>query len=738
MNNEAPKYNPPALLGRRDLANSYDVAFAPAGLRDEEELSLDFAALMEVWLRRWRPALVVGLIAAVVVAVVGLRQKPVYTATALVVIEPHAQQIVPLGPNQAQQQQPDQDTSSVDTEVLMASSQALAERLVQRDNLAKDPEFAGAPSAKHGPPTLAEIADGVRSHLQVRRVGLTATIQFQFKSHSPEKAARLANDAADEFINWGLDSRTQQNQHSADFINAHLNSLQAEAQAAETAVEQYKIAHGLMSAAGQTIAEQQVGTLGEQIAQAEADVAEKRARLNAANEQESRGGSGQDIGAALNSTTVGSLRTQQAEASRRLAELKSHYGPLYPDVQKAESQLADINSKIQDEANRIHSSLRAELNAAEQRLSSLRSSQYSAQGSLAANGRAEVGLIELERKAEASRQLYDAFLNQSKVTSVQGAEQPDARLYDRATAPELPTSPNPKILFLLATLAGLVAAAGTIATLELFDTSLRTSDDVQKRFGLPVVGVIPTPLSTDLKNRSLARLPPFEYLVKRPFSVFAESFRNLRAGLLVPTASGRRCRVVAVASSLPSEGKSTIAFCLMRTIALSGVPTVLVDCDVRQRGASNYGAARGGAGLVEVLEGSSRLADALVYDAESGGYLLPVISRPKDQVDLFSSEAMDRLMEELQERFQVVIIDTPAALAVADARIVAARADAVLFVAQWAKTPAKAVELGLELFSSVGANIAGVILSRVDLKRQARQSYGGASYYGHYAKYYES
>jgi len=696
-------------------------------------------ALVQMWMRRWRPAVALGLIAAAATAMAGLHARPIYSASAMVVVDQGEHDIVPMSVK-TEETYTEPGVSAVDTKVLLASSLALAERVVQRENLVHDPEFNGTADVPGAPPpTLVKVAESLKNSLQIRRVGLTSTIQMTARSHDPVKAARLANAVADEFINWEFDSKIDLNSRSNQFINEHLAALQRDAQNAESAVEQYKIAHNLLSSAGETLAEQQVGNLGEQIASAQADLAEKEARLAAANAQNSRGGDGQDVTAALNSVTVTSLRSQQAEASRTLAELKAHYGPRYPDVQKAESQLADINAKIQDEANRIHSSLQSDVQAAAQRLRSLRESQNESQGNLASNTRAEAGLAQLQQRAQASEQLYEAFLNRSKETSVQGAQQPDAQVFDKASVPGAPTFPNPRIIFVVATLAAIFVSAVTIAVLELLDSSLRTSDEVVKRLGLPVLGVVPTPESAERRFTAIARLSPEQYLLKKPFSVFAEAFRTIRTSVVLPDPAGRKNHVIAIASALPQEGKSTSAFCLMRTLALAGTTVVLVDGDLRRRGASSFVKAVDGHGLVEVLEGRSDVASALVYDLESSGWVLPVTGSREGQTDLFSSPKMDDLIAELRSRFDIVLIDTPATLAVADARVLAAKADAVYIVTKWAKTPSKATAVAIEALVSAGANVIGVVLNCVDLRRQVRHSYGDASgYYRQYAQYYQN
>ncbi len=733
-------YNPPTVLSH---GSSSAVRLAPgyrAALSEppSEELSIDIRQMTQIILRRWRTAFAVGIVAGLCVVLYSLSLHPVYSATSMIVIEPKRQQLIRL-PSDQDGGAP-ADSTIVDTKVTMATSLALAARVVTRENLQYDPEFGGSRQIAEDPNAqLERVAQSVSHHMTVRRVGLTWAIQFTFRSTDAKKAARIANAYAEEFIAWGVASKDSENEKVSQFINDHLNSLRQAAETAENAVQQYKIAHNLMGAEGRTMAEQEVGSLSVQIASAQAELAEKEARLRAADEQTRSSGSNQENGATLGSATVSQLRTQQAEASRHLAELKTRYGPRYPEVQKAEGDLADINSKIQDEANRIHSSLNADVSAAAQRLRSLRGSEDIAQGSLASNGRAEAGLIELERRADASRQLYDAFLSRSKETSVQGAEQPDATVYGHATTPTAPSSPNAKLIFILAFAVALSVAALTIVVLEFADTSIRNSEDVEKKFGLPLVGVLPVPASTGAPSRVASTMSPETYLVEKPFSLFSEAFRTLRAFIITPNQYGAPNKVVAIASSLPKEGKSTSAFSLMRSMAMSGTSVVLLDCDLRQRGVTSFVTSQNPVGIVEVLEGKATLVDALVYDQPSGGWVLPVIETQGHLIDLFSSPAMDVMLDELKQRFAVVLIDTPATLAVADARILCAKADAVLFLVHWAKTPAKAIAYGLEALTSAGANIIGLVLTRVDLKRQNRASYDGmGSYYGRQKGYYHN
>ena len=241
---------------------------------------------------------------------------------------------------------------------------------------------------------------------------------------------------------------------------------------------------------------------------------------------------------------------------------------------------------------------------------------------------------------------------------------------------------------------------------------------------------------------SVARLPhrrypagPADHLVENPFTAFAESFRNLRAFLMLSGRTPGPSKIVAITSAVPREGKSMTSLCLARTLALTGSKVVLVDCDLRRRGVTKL---IGGSdvGIVEVVEDKYPLQQALIRDAKSNAWILPASGRDIPH-DLFGKSETDAVMRMLAETFDYVILDTPPLLGVADARILAAKADRVLYVVHWNKTPVSAAQSAVEILQSCGAKLSGAILSKVNIKKQARYGYGDASdYFNYYRHYY--
>jgi Mrp family chromosome partitioning ATPase len=165
---------------------------------------------------------------------------------------------------------------------------------------------------------------------------------------------------------------------------------------------------------------------------------------------------------------------------------------------------------------------------------------------------------------------------------------------------------------------------------------------------------------------------------------------------------------------------------------------VIVDCDLRRRKVTALLAGGAdGKGLLEVLRGEATLDEVLILDEPSGAYLLPLSRGASTAFDLFAAPEMEQLLEDLAARFELVVLDTAPALAVAETRVLAARADAVIVLARWRRTPYKAVDAALKVLENAGAKVAGVALTQVDMRKQSRYGYGDPGfYYAEYKSYY--
>lgn len=648
------------------------------------------------------------------------------------------------------------DTATVDTETKILKSRKVAERVVDTLRLTEDPDFVPPPkkpgpidwlkglfSQPKPPPSAAAVAAANRQiavgalerSVDVQRAGLTYIIDISARSEDADKAARIANAYAEAYLTQQLEAKYDAIQRVNEWLSTRLTALREEVRTKERAVEAARSEGGLLSAEGSTLTEQSLVDTNAQLVEARATLAEREARLRAA-ESGASGGRADAVEEALQSPVIANLRQQQAELARQKAELSAKYDWKHPEIRRITDEIADIDSRVEQEVNRVLAGLRNQVEVARQRVASIEASLDGQRGRLVDNNVAAVQLRELDRDAEASRVLYESFLNRAKQVAEQvGIEQADATIVSRASPPLWPSLPNTTLMYALGVVLGALLGTGAVVLMELLETSLRTPDDVQARLKTTCLGRLPR---LDKKTRTIDGdlISPENFVVKRPLSPFGEALRGLRASAFFSNPE-RPIKVLAVTSAVPGEGKTTTATGLARISALAGSKTVLVDCDLRRRSATHVLGLHVEQGLAEVLLRSAELNDVIQTDPASGMDVVPLAQAEFTPRDLLGTQAMAEMLDQLRARYEVVILDTAPVLPLSDTRVLSPFADGVLVVARWGKTPSAVVGETLELLRGHGARVLGVALDGVDRGVFGKLVYDRPEYYADlYNTYY--
>lgn len=684
------------------------------------------------------------------VAVYTFKATPVYTASASVIIDSREKNVVDLGsvlsglPPEA---------IVVDTEVEIIRSRSLAEKVVRDLNLAEMPEFnpllqepgmidqakgfvknlVSRPSDNGSGMSERDEMDMVVSMLlgktSARRIGTTYGIQIYANSHDPVLAAEIANKIVDQYLVEQLDAKFDATRRANLWLEERLAELKDEVTDAEGLVENYRNESGLITAGDTTLSEQQISDLNAQLVDQRAELAEAEARLQSVRNLLSRGLSADVSGEALNSPVISDLRRQQAEIIRERADLLNRYGPRHPDVERINTEAANIQEQIKDELGRIVANLEGEAAIVRQRVNSLESSLGQARSTLAQNNRASVRLRELERNAEASRSIYEAFLARFKQTNEQeGLAEPDARVLSRASVPQAASFPKTTLNLALGLIAGLFVGTGAVIASEAFASQISSGEEIEERFKVPFLGNIPKMSS---KQKGGVR----DYLLDNPTSAYAESFRNLRASIMFADLDST-IQTVAITSSQPDEGKTTVTQSLGLMSALSGTKTLIVDGDFRRNRLSDISIDKSPeSGFLECLFGESTVEESVMIDDKTGLHVLPLTPDRHTPRDVFGSRAFDELLAQLKQKYDFIIIDTGPLLLLAESRVVASKVDQVVVVSRWLKTSRAALKQTLNILKEFRANISGVILNQVDTSKYHSLGYGHSGYKA-YTKYY--
>ena len=588
--------------------------------------------------------------------------------------------------------------------------------------------IAPEPPAEVPPAELAEIqaAEALLQRLDVQVVRNSRVLQIRFTSQDPQLSAAVANLAAELYIADQLDAKFDAVRRANDWLDGRIAQLRQEVNRNEAQIAELRMQSGLTRGVNAGLQTEQISRLTADLAEARNTLAGAEARLGAA-----RGiGAGNADLTALGSANLVAQRVARDEARRELDRLSATLGPGHPDVRAAAGRLAAADRAVGGETARVTQALDAEARTARARVGSLEASLRDQEERLNRTQGAEIRVNALERETEAARSLLRAVLERSQTTVTQTAiEKPDGRILSPATVPGQPSFPKPLLFVVAAAALGGLSGLMLVWLLEQSDSTLRSGDDVRSALGVPCLALVPT-----LRRGILGRHRVEDYVARKPLSPFAEAMRTLRAALWLGSDPPK---VVLVTAARPGEGKTTTALSLARSAAMNGERVLLIDCDIRQPAIGRLLRTEGAPGITDLLLGQAGYEQILRRDHLTALDWIPAGAAEIHSLGLFMSEAMAGLLERVRREYDLVVLDAPPALAMADARVVARLADATLLCVKWRDTPRSVVRNSLALLEDAKARIVGAALTQVDAKTHRRSGYADSEvYHPRYSGYF--
>ena len=576
------------------------------------------------------------------------------------------------------------------------------------------------------------LINNLLANLSVAAQGRSTAIAVTFESEVPQGAALVANTFAAAYVEDQVTVKSEATQNASQWLAARLGELSAQTQAAERTVELYKAEKNLTdtsqpgTAPGTTILQQQLSALNLQLINAQSDLAQQEAKFSQVTAMKESGRSA-DVSQVVSSPLISQLRQQEIEMLRQEAELSTKYGPLHPRILDLQSQKSNLTSKIDDEVRRVVETVQNDVIIARARVRSLQDSLTDLTNRSQGENLARVKLSELSSSAASNRSVFEAFLSRFKeIEGSDALQAPDSRVISQATVPVQPSFPNKKVFLGAAVPGGLVLGLLLAMVLDSLGKGFRTQDQVERYLSLPVLAALP-----EVSGSSRTRRRAADRVINKPMSSFAEAVRGLQLGLVL---SDKPPKVVVVTSSVPSEGKTTVAISLARLAARNLQRVILVDADLRQPSvAKAMNISRTEYGMADALSGIP-LEDCLVKDPLSDALILPA-RRLGNPSDVLASGKLAGLIERLSASCDLLVIDSSPLLATNDARILAQFADAVLFVVRWERTSRDAALHALRSLTDAMAPVAGVVFSRADWEQFHYYNYGQKKY-RELARYY--
>jgi capsular exopolysaccharide synthesis family protein len=699
-----------------------------------------------------------ALIGTTIAWLVANQLTPVYQASADMVVEPQARDVIRSTPDT---QQP-LDYRMVETEAAKLKAERLARQSAITLELAKHPLYnpdlappeqsrlraifqpvlqilrladppskpqisgeeierrlaAMSPQAREK--LTNQIADAWLLGLTVQTTPSSLVLTVRYRSPDPQLAAASVNQAIRSYIDEQKKEKAEGPLELVKFLSARIDDVRAKVVEAERNLAKFRADNAMYdttdaSTLAKTVADVRTQWLAAENVATQKEVAVKQG---------------------VSSESAGSLLLAElAAAEKEFQAIASYAAPGHPKYIEARNRVGAVQARLAQERRRSGANLEAEAKAARENANKLKAEVDRLERELKRQTEGSAQLRALQTELDTARQLYQTLLTRLSEVNVLAAadKKSDAKQINEAQVPIFPVAPRKDLIVLMAFIASLALGVALAVMVELADSGFRSVHQLEQQTGVAALGMVPYQSAGRLRRST----KPWLNVVEKPNSAYSEALRTIRTGIALSSADHPQ-RTVVVTSSVPGEGKTTTALSLAAASAASGARTLIIDCDMRQPSLHKNLGVENEVGLSEFLSGQRDLEELVQVEAKTGLYYVLAGKRPPSPTDLLGSLRMRRLLQQLADAFDLVVLDSPPVLAVSDALLLVRQADTTIFVVRWEKTRRDVATTGIKMVYEAGARLSGIVLSQVDLRRHAQYDYtdSGVYYYRGYKKYY--
>jgi len=690
-----------------------------------EEREIHLRDYLRTLYKRRLTVLTFFVIVFVVVLIGALSATPIFEAASKVLIE----KVELYNMSMMNPYSTPYDPEFYDTQLQLIKSTAVAQKVVKTLNLDDTyetyfPESKGMfPKDKPKTDILAEI---IRNGIIVTPIKNTKIVNISYMSPNPDFAVLVANSVAEAYIEEMLEMRMSFSRYSISWMTGKAEEEKRKLENSEKALQEYMRSHDILTLQDRiAMTPEKLTEFNSQMIKAET----RRKELEALYSQIMRTGTkdAETIPAITSDPTVQSIRTQIMTAEQNIEDLSKRYGKKHPSMIKAEEELKILHQRKNQEINRIIASIKNEYELARANESSIRSAVSSTRSEAINLNEKYVQYGVLAREAETNKQLYDALMKGVKEQSVTGELQ-NVRIWvvEKAKKPGAPVKPKKLMNVLLGLVVGLLGGVGLAFFFEYLDNTIKSPEEIEAKLGLPVLGIVPVMESTEENIE--------EIIMKDPQNVISESYKTLRTAIMLSSAN-RPPKNILITSMGPEEGKTVTSVNLSLTIARSGYSVLLIDGDLRKPRVHTIFGLNNLSGLSTFLAGATNDIETVFKQPATNLTVIPSGPPPPNPSELLGSSRMNELMRILNDRFDVIIWDSPPLMTVTDSLILSKILDGTIIVTRAGKTTYEVVRRGIRTMKGrragdMESHVLGIVINALDIKK--------SDYYYNYYNYYSS
>ncbi|WP_186312368.1 GumC family protein [Cereibacter sediminicola] len=669
-----------------------------------ETVDLGFA--VDVLRRRKWQILASG--AIVVAAMFGAlqRMEPTYTAYTEVILDTRQERVTDV-----KQVISDLDVTNsvIAGEIVSLKSNLLIGKVVDKLNLTAHPDFAleggdALPEGEKRRITILRISSG----LTVTQVGISYAIGIAYEARDPKLAALVANTLAEEYIADQIESKRNITLRATAWLQKRLGELSTAVEEADQAIIDLRARTSEENGSNQETTERFLVDLNQRLVATASERSDARVRYEIVTKRLEKAGL-TSVAHVVSSSLLETLQRERIDIAREQAVNADRLGRRHPEMIRLNARIQDLDRRTEAEVRRIIENMKSDVDVATQRELALQNQIKEIEQRLVKLSAAAVKLNQLERQASATRMVYENFLSRLTETNAQSDfQRPDARVVTVATPPDRPTAPRKKLMLAVAGVFGLSFGTALAFLLEALTRRIHASEELRRITSSPVMGLVPY-------EQRRRRMPDWlaRELARTDHSPYMEAISALRAQIF-DVRSVARPKVLMVTSALQGEGKSSTCAGLAASLPRVSTSAILLDLDLRRsitRKVFDLGSQKGC--VADYLAGKIDLAQLQPAVLPWGLTVLAPLRSVTNSADLLSSQRLGELIDRLRLRYDVVMIDAPPVLDIADALVVSRHTDSTLLVVRSGKTPRVLVADAYERLQAAEVPVIGTVLTQI-------------------------
>jgi capsular exopolysaccharide synthesis family protein len=700
--------------------------------------------------RRW---VVLSFFLFVVLGTAGwLWQQPrIYKAFATLEIDPSAPRILGSGVQEVGESSAAVQFQSKDfyeTQFQIMSSRTVAQRVVEKLGLANDADFLGVarmrdPKERAASMKNVDAALLLQGEVHVDPVHDSRIAKVSVEDTSPERAMRIANTLAEAYIEYNMERKADTTRDASIWLEEQLGTLKTKMEDSEVSLHEFKKDHDILTASfedKQSISSQRLLALNDALTRVRTRGAELDARLHSLADAKKALDHGdadpiESVPSIAQSAVVDQLHLTRLGLAEDQAVASEHYLENHPKRKEIDTRLSEVNGELKREIAKLVRESETEAREVKETEHALEALISGAKREAFTVNEYEIDYNRFKREAENNERLYELVLNRFKDVDLSGRLRTNnVQMLDAAQVPRIPVKPNKTVVMIIATIIGLLGGVGLALLFEYLDNTIKTHDDVERYLNAPFLGIMPS-----IRETGQDQLSPAErgrnrdlHSHRRPKSSVAECVRAVRTNLLFMTPDKPLKRLL-ITSSGPQEGKTTFVSNLAITMAQSGSRTLLVDTDMRRPRIHRAFGLPNDAGVSTLMLQSARVEDVVKETVIPNLYVLPCGPIPPNPSELLHTLRFKQILDELDNKFDRIIFDSPPIAAVTDGLIIAGSVDGVVMVVKAGRTVGEMALRTKQSLDDVKARLFGVVINDLDLERRG---YGYYYYYQRYGYYY--